>query len=88
MVDALGCVTHRKGGRPATDKTLAALVIRLAQENPWGAGKIQGELQKLGYSFSKRAILNILSSMALRLNSSTEAQQVGQALSSIINNIF
>ena len=38
--------THtNKGGRPALDRELEALIVRLAQENDiWGYGKIAGEL--------------------------------------------
>ena len=48
------------GGRPPLDAEVEALIVRLAQENNWGAGKIQGELQKLGYRVSDTTILNIL----------------------------
>lgn len=48
------------GGRPATDAEIEALVIRLAQENDWGYGKISGELRKLGHRLSEQTIANIL----------------------------
>ena len=32
----------------------------MAHENKWGAGKIQGELLKLGYRVGKTTILNVL----------------------------
>ena len=37
-------------GRPGLMKTIAALIVRMAQENSgWGYCRIQGELRKLGY---------------------------------------
>src|SRR4029077_7164638 len=40
---------HRTG-RPPIDNVLAALVVRMAQENPrWGYMRIQGELLTLGH---------------------------------------
>jgi hypothetical protein len=35
-------------GRPPTEEEIKALIIRLALENNWGYGKIEGELTKLG----------------------------------------
>lgn len=54
--------THtNKGGRPALDRELEALIVRLAQENNrWGYGKIAGELLKLGCDASQTSIRNIL----------------------------
>lgn len=49
-----------RGGRPATDAEVEALVIRLAQENDWGYGKISGELRKLGHRLSEQTIAKIL----------------------------
>jgi putative transposase len=48
------------GGRPHTDPELEALVLRLARENAWGAGKIQGELLKLGYRLGETTVRDIL----------------------------
>ena len=49
-----------QGGRPATIPELEELVIRLAQDNDWGYGKIVGELRKLGHRLSDQTIANIL----------------------------
>ena len=50
----------KPGGRPPLDAEVEALIVRLARENDWGAAKIQGELQKLGYRVSDTTILNVL----------------------------
>jgi putative transposase len=50
----------KQGGRPPLDTEVEALIVRLARENSWGAGKIQGELQKLGRLVSDTSIRNIL----------------------------
>jgi putative transposase len=51
--------SHR-GGRPITDPEVEMLVLRQAQENTWGAGKIQGELLKLGYHLGETTVRDIL----------------------------
>ena len=52
---------RRCAGRPPTDATLAALVARLARENPrWGYARIQGELAKLGHALGRSTIRAIL----------------------------
>jgi len=44
-----------RGGRPRITKEVRVLIRRLAKENSdWGAPKIQGELQKLGFVISER----------------------------------
>jgi putative transposase len=51
----------RKPARPWIDAELESLVLRLKHENQsWGYGKLQGELQKLGYQIGKRTIGDIL----------------------------
>jgi putative transposase len=48
------------GGRPRTAREIEQLVLRLARENDWGNGKIEGELIKLGYEISDETVGNIL----------------------------
>jgi len=51
----------RRPGRPRLAREIAAMVLRLARENPrWGYQRIQGELQKLGVSISATAICSLL----------------------------
>ncbi len=52
---------HRRPGRPALDRRVQALVLRLARENPrWGYRRIVGELQSLGISVSATSVRTIL----------------------------
>jgi len=48
-------------GRPPISPELAALILRLAKENPtWGYGKLEGELGKLGYEIGRSTIRDVL----------------------------
>jgi hypothetical protein len=47
---------HGRPGRPAIPAVTAALVVRLAKENPtWGYRRIQGELATMGVPIAARA---------------------------------
>ena len=52
--------TAKRRGRPSVSLEIEQLVVKFANENDWGAGKIEGELQKLGYRICKQTVLNIL----------------------------
>ena len=50
-----------RGGRPKITEEIRGLIRRLAEENPdWGAPKIHGELQKLGFVVSERTVARYL----------------------------
>jgi transposase len=50
-----------KTGRPATRRNIAALVLRLARENPeWGYRRIHGELAGLGVKIAASTVWGIL----------------------------
>jgi len=53
--------SDNKSGRPAIDQTIKALIVRMKIENRlWGAGRIHGELLKIGYEISESTVRNIL----------------------------
>jgi putative transposase len=55
------------GGRPKITGEIRALIRRLAQENQnWGAPRIHGELQKLGFVVSERSVARYLRRMRRR----------------------
>ena len=59
--------SRRRGGRPRITEEIRVLIRRLAQENPdWGAPKIHGELQKLGFTASERSVARYLRRMVRR----------------------
>jgi len=51
---------QNRGGCPRTDPEIERLGVRLARENGWGNGRIEGELPKLGYDISDETVANIL----------------------------
>jgi putative transposase len=52
---------RRGPGRPATEKDIEALVVRMAKENrDWGYLRIQGALSNLGHQLARGTIANIL----------------------------
>src|SRR6516164_5847533 len=53
--------SRSRAGRPRIAEEIRVLIRRLAQENPdWGAPRIHGELQKLGFVVSERTIARYL----------------------------
>jgi hypothetical protein len=53
--------TRRRPARPSTKPDLAALVVRMATENPtWGYTRIRGALQHLGHDVARNTIKAIL----------------------------
>ena len=53
--------SRSQGGRPKNIAEIRALIRRLAEENPdWGAPKIHGEIQKLGFVVSERSVARYL----------------------------
>jgi putative transposase len=53
--------TYSKTGRPPIDPQIAALIMRMARENPrWGCVRIGGELRKLGIRVGATTIRTLL----------------------------
>jgi putative transposase len=56
-----GSGNHEYAGRPKTTAEIRGLIRHLAEENPtWGAPRIHGELQKLGFVVSERTVARYL----------------------------
>ena len=53
---------HRRGpGRPRTKDEIAALILRMAKENPgWGYTRILGALSNVGFKVSRGTVANII----------------------------
>jgi putative transposase len=53
-------ISKRGPGRPPISEEVQALIRRLADENSWGARKIQAELEKLGFTVSLASVSRYL----------------------------
>ncbi len=53
----------KRSGRPPLPREVRALIRRMATENPWGAPRIHGELQCLGFDVSERGVSRYLRSL-------------------------
>src|SRR5262245_38744998 len=52
---------RRSPGRPQKSRDLAALVVKMAKDNPsWGYDRIQGALKNVGHTITRTTIRNIL----------------------------
>jgi hypothetical protein len=51
--------TPKSRGRPPKSKDTEALVVQLAEENPWGYLRIAGEMKKLGHVVSKSYVRDL-----------------------------
>jgi len=59
--------SRSRGGRPQLTAEIRALIRRLAEENlDWGAPKIHGELQKLGFVVAERTVARYLKQVQRR----------------------
>jgi putative transposase len=59
--------SHRTPGRPRLERSLCALILRLARENPhWGYKRIVGELKGLGIPVSATSVRKVLLEAGLR----------------------
>jgi Homeodomain-like domain len=59
--------SQARTGRPKATAEIRALIRRLAEENPtWGAPRIHGELQKLGFVVSERTVARYLQRVGRR----------------------
>jgi putative transposase len=61
--------SQHKGGRPKISREVIALIKQMANENPkWGAPRIHGELQKLGFDISESTVQRYMPKKGKRNN--------------------
>ena len=54
-------------GRPGLMKSIRALILRMANENPsWGYSRIQGELKGVGHTVARTTVSNVLKANGLK----------------------
>ena len=53
-------LSRRGPGRPRVDREIRELIRRMALENDWGAPRIHGELEKLGFAVSEATVSRYL----------------------------
>ena len=71
--------SRSRRGRPKITEEIRGLIRRLAKENPdWGAPKIHGELQKLGFVVSERSVARYLQRIRRR-GDTGKRWQIGRA---------
>src|SRR5215813_1663166 len=59
---------RKRPGRPGTMKKVAALIVRMATENPtWGYSRIQGALKNLDHRVARSTIARVLKEQGLPL---------------------
>jgi putative transposase len=68
-----------RSGRPPLPREVRALIRRMATENSWGAPRIHGELQCLGFEVSERSVSRYLRSLP-------RAPRAGQTWTTFLRN--
>ncbi len=59
--------TGKRIGRPGLMNAIAALIVRMASDNPsWGYCRIQGELRKVGHRVAPSTIANVLKANGIK----------------------
>ena len=69
----------RVPGRPSTKPDIAALVVRMANENPtWGYTRIRGALKSLGHEIARNTIKAILKDHGISPHPSVARRRPGR----------